>query len=94
MSKLSLRVEELEVESFATGGGEGEKAGTVHAHNHTRGNHVTCVDTCAPSCGLTCPATCGFSCNAQVTCVGETCAATCNCTFTEPYVSCIEPCPA
>jgi len=93
VKKLMLDVEQLEVESFATGGADGA-GGTVRAHNHTRGNHASCWETCGPSCGLTCPATCGFSCNGEYTCVGDTCAATCNCTYTEPYVSCIEPCPA
>ena len=56
MKKLMLDVEQLEVESFATGGADGA-GGTVHAHNHTRGNHASCWETCGPSCGLTCPAT-------------------------------------
>lgn len=93
MKKLMLDVEQLAVESFATGGAASE-AGTVHGHNHTRGNHATCWETCGASCGVTCPATCGYTCNGEYTCFGDTCAATCNCTNTQPYLSCIEPCPA
>ena len=94
MRKLTLDVEQLEVESFSTGGADAAN-GTVHAHNHTRGNHVSCWETCGASCGVTCPATCGYTCNAEYTCGADnTCAATCPCTNTEPYLSCIEPCPA
>jgi len=91
VDKLTLLIEELRVESFATGA-EGPKTGTVHAHHHT-GNHETCANTCPATCRITCPETCFVSCDGAATCIDPTCGfPTCACTETEPYVSCIQPC--
>jgi len=91
VDKLALRIEELRVESFATGAG-GSEPGTVRAHHHT-GNHETCASTCQRTCRLTCPETCFVSCDGAATCIDPTCGfPTCDCTATEPYVSCIQPC--
>jgi len=54
MAKLTLHIEELEVESFETAG-EGAAKGTVHGHASDQ--YATCVGhyTCnRPSCGQTC----------------------------------------
>src|SRR5690349_732207 len=88
MNKLSLKVEELSVESFAVSAGDGE-AGTVQAYHHSRGHHATCdplvgtcfgytcFETCAGTCGDTC-ASCVYTCDPAVgTCFGYTCYATC-----------------
>ncbi len=91
MEKLTLRIDDLRVESFATGT-EGGEPGTVHANHHT-GNHETCANTCPQTCRITCPETCFLSCNGAATCVEPTCGyATCDCTDTEPYVTCVQPC--
>ena len=91
MEKPTLRIDDLRVESFATGAG-GAEPGTVRAHHHT-GNHDTCAATCPQTCRLTCAETCFLSCNGAATCVEATCGyATCGCTETEPYVSCVQPC--
>lgn len=90
MDKLTLRIDDLRVESFATGR-EGSDPGTVHAHHHT-GNHETCAFTCPATCRITCPETCFLSCNGADTCVQPTCGyPTCG-EETEPYVSCVQPC--
>jgi len=74
--KLKLEVEDLQVESFTTGG-EQERSGTVHAHNHTWGAHTGCANTCVNTCWLTCPATCQVSCDGADTCYQETCGGPC-----------------
>jgi hypothetical protein len=42
MKKLRMRVDELQVESFPTGGHDGRRRGTVRGH----GEDCTWVDTC------------------------------------------------
>ncbi|HEX8692711.1 MAG TPA: hypothetical protein VF746_09845 [Longimicrobium sp.] len=62
MKKLTLNLEALAVESFATDDAERGAKGTVHAHNHTRGGHVTCGGTCDAAntcdCQITSPVSC------------------------------------
>lgn len=59
MPKLTLQVEQLEVESFETAH-EIPGRGTVRAHatdaDATCAGHYTCDDTCAQTCGI--PASC------------------------------------
>lgn len=62
MSKLTLKVEELAVESFATGRAAIAERGTVHAHNHTRGGHITCGGTCDGGNTCDCPVTVDVTC--------------------------------
>ena len=60
MKKLTLQIEELAVESFATGEHGGEK-GTVEANAGTRNGNtcpVSCNGSCLPSCGGTCLVSC------------------------------------
>jgi hypothetical protein len=76
MKKLKLSLEELRVESFATGAAT-RAEGTVHGHAPQTRNQNTCQATCA--------ATCLFSCEG-------TCQYTCKCVFTEPVQTCGEPC--
>jgi len=67
-----LRIQDLEVESFVTGGGPRER-GTVGAHSGA--TYETCIeaecgDTSQPyvTCQYTCPHTCQASCPANHTC--------------------------
>jgi hypothetical protein len=69
MKKLTLDVDALQVESFATETAARGRGGTVHAHNHTRGNHLTCGGTCDGGNTCNCPIT------AEVTCL-EPCGTT------------------
>lgn len=70
MRKVKLEVETLSVDSFETGAAQ-RAAGTVLAHNHTRGNHVTCDASCAAG---------GDSCDCDIT-VYETCLEPCGTTL-------------
>jgi hypothetical protein len=76
MNKLRLHVEDLSVESFATGEQRREGMGTVHAHNHTRGGHLTCGGTCNG----------GVTCDCPIT-VDETCLEPCGTTLCGPDTS-------
>jgi hypothetical protein len=83
MKKLSLRLDDLHVETFATAEPRSGR-GTVQGHygtTHTQAGHtcdVSCEGTCEASCNGTCldscNGTCGVSCNP--TC-GGTCYYTC-----------------
>jgi hypothetical protein len=101
MKKLSLKLEELSVESFATGPQPGQR-GTVQAHATARCNtNVSCQGTCALVCGTyycvptegaaTCdiyctPYTGGTSCN-------QPCVYTCdNAPSCNPQNTCIQTC--
>ena len=59
MAKLTLHIEQLEVESFETAHADSEK-GTVFGHAtdaaETCAGRYTCDDTCAHTCGV--PASC------------------------------------
>lgn len=50
MRKLKLDVDNVTVESFAPESAPGERGGTVHAHDHTRGGHRTCQFSCPVGC--------------------------------------------
>jgi hypothetical protein len=71
MKKLTLSLDALEVQSFATADGAPGR-GTV------RGEQCTCPTNCTcpgcPTCGETCPATCENTCDDD-TC--NTCAISC-----------------
>ena len=64
--KLKLKIEALQVETFATAGTRGER-GTVQAHSGPP-NCYSGVWSCIPeaSCGETCPLSCSPSCLATV----------------------------
>lgn len=62
MKKLTLDVDALRVESFATEAAARGRGGTVHAHNHTRGNHFTCGGTCDAADTCDCQVTDPVSC--------------------------------
>jgi hypothetical protein len=76
MGKITLALESLAVESFATTPGEGT-GGTVVAHQletfRTACVQVSCADTCIQTCANTCLNTCG-TCNASCY---DTCAVSC-----------------
>lgn len=91
MNKLSLKLDDLTVESFDTAGPITGR-GTVQGHGHPKSGfcsengspcdtytcHCTDFDTCEYSCGQSCPNTCD-SC--QATCIS--CMNTC-----EGYAGC------
>ena len=72
MKTLSLKLDDLQVETFETDGGEGPRGGTVKGHNFytlvscprdtcagtTCGRQYTLEGTCDETCGE--PATCGY----------------------------------
>jgi hypothetical protein len=66
MGKLTLRLDELEVDSFDTTAAERGR-GTVFGEQCTCDTQCTCPG--CPTCDITCPATCGGSC--------DSCADTC-----------------
>jgi hypothetical protein len=85
MRKLTLRIEELSIESFTATPGTPASAGTVHAHDSIQycpsgpsycGEHQCNTETgaCSPTvCGSTCDAavaTCAYSC-------GYSCGGSC-----------------
>lgn len=51
MRKLKLDVEKLTVESFTPQSADETRAGTVHAHDHTR-PHKICQFSCWAGCTL------------------------------------------
>jgi hypothetical protein len=85
MKKLSLKIEDLAIESFETAELSGDE-GTVVAHA-TQGNKYTCdpmVGTCFgytcidATCDKTCGDSCAFTCDPAVgTCFGYTCVDAC-----------------
>lgn len=85
MPKLTLNVESLEVQSFATTARGGGAAGTVQGYDSRRTPgctlQYTCPTLCGATCGYTCD-TCDPSCNQ---CVSD--AGSCPCQQTE-YESC------
>ncbi|HYR07547.1 MAG TPA: hypothetical protein VEQ60_07255 [Longimicrobium sp.] len=93
-SKLTLKLEDLSVDSFATSPAE-QARGTVLGEQctcYTRcpedptcGGQASCVNTCAGTCGDTCPETCVY------TCVDLTCAAWCGNTG-QTYCDCGATC--
>ena len=80
MSKLTLKLEDLTVDSFETTAAEKER-GTVFGEQCTCYTNCTCPG--CPSCGDTCPATCPMTCDdvscggTCQTCYGNTCDGTC-----------------
>ena len=105
MKKLTLRLDDLRVDTFQTTAPQKEK-GTVFGEQCTCETACTCpgCPTCAASCNGTCDASCNGSCDAScygtcgdLTC-GDTCYQTCRpCTW---YASCdpsngiYDPCEA
>jgi hypothetical protein len=76
MKKLTLRLEDLRIDSFSTTPVRREK-GTVYGEQCTCHTACTCpgCPTCDASCNGTCDASCNGTCGA--TCAG-TCAASCD----------------
>lgn len=78
MKKLSLSLDDLEVDSFQTAG-DGQGEGTVFGKED-----CTCPTACScpgcPTCDATCPETCEQTCNntcwatCGITCGQDTCA--------------------
>ena len=62
MKKMTLKLESLAVESFATESEARGPRGTVQAHNHTRGGHPTCGNTCDGGNSCDCPITVDVTC--------------------------------
>jgi hypothetical protein len=90
-SKLTLKLEELSVDSFDTTTAHKEK-GTVFGEQCTCYTNCTCPG--CPSCGATCPATCVNTCD-DYTCAGCgteytdcDCPGTCYQTACGNYVCC------
>ncbi|HEX5727551.1 MAG TPA: hypothetical protein VFX98_18910 [Longimicrobiaceae bacterium] len=83
MRKLTLDLDALAVDSFVAGTERRADAGTVHAHNHTRGNHQTCGNQL--TCGNTCNA--GLTCNCPIT-FDDTCLEPCFTNICEDTVTC------
>jgi hypothetical protein len=77
MKKLSLKLDELHVETFDTTSTEKEK-GTVFGEQCTCPTQCTCPG--CPSCDNTCPQTCaGMSCDytCDNSCIYGSCVETC-----------------
>lgn len=77
MRKLKLDLTELEVTSFETHVGRGER-GTVAAHKTAPPTQLTCV-SCADSCGDNCTGGTGCEPTSPTACEGtcDSCAPTC-----------------
>ena len=72
MRKLTLNVEQLEVQSFLTTNQPSPSAGTVDGYDSGRPPGMTRQQSC-PGYEATCPATCDdYTCD-NYTCVGYTC---------------------
>lgn len=78
MKKLTLTLDDLQVDSFHTSAGPREE-GTVYGEQQctcqtacTCPGCPTCAETCPNTCNATCPWTCEYSC--YNTCGQETCA--------------------
>ena len=86
-TKLTLRLEDLTVDSFRTSPSEPPK-GTVFGEqyctcptNCTCPGCPTCYESCNGSCGDTCPATCAYTCD-DAGCTGYSCDETgCDCSI-------------
>lgn len=74
MRKLSLKVEELTVESFEISAAEG-RSGTVRAHYNT--DDCNTPQYMCVSDGNTCDATCGGTCDATCDTCEDSCDGTC-----------------
>jgi hypothetical protein len=73
MKKLSLALDELRVDSFATGQGE-PRSGTVRANSGSLGctEYFSCLpDTCGASCYNTCDPSHHRTCGSVTTCAGD-----------------------
>ncbi|HEX2078132.1 MAG TPA: hypothetical protein VHG08_10500 [Longimicrobium sp.] len=79
MKKLTLNLDTLEVQSFATAGAAPNR-GTVHGQESQPGE--TCLDTCANTCFETCYASCA----------GPTCEGGYGCRTAAAAASCYESC--
>jgi hypothetical protein len=100
MKKLTLRLEDLRIDSFSTEPVRKEK-GTVFGEQCTCYTNCSCpgCPTCDASCNGSCGASCGGTCNATAcgTCdqsCGGTCAHTCydGCGYTALWTNCNEIC--
>lgn len=69
MKKLTLTIDDLQVDSFHTSGARKEE-GTVFGEECTCPSNCTCPG--CPTCDATCPNTCWETC--ENTCGHETCA--------------------
>ncbi|HEX6371615.1 MAG TPA: hypothetical protein VF006_22030 [Longimicrobium sp.] len=85
--KLTLRLEELSVESFDTSSAE-KSRGTVIGEQCTCPTACTCpgcpscYESCNGSCGATCPATCAYTCDDPECGTGYSCDETgCDCSI-------------
>ena len=78
MKKLTLKFDELRVESFQTSSTQADRRGTVHGHYSQNG---TCPYSCGNSCDATCPDSCAYTCQGScpISCVNNTCDFTCAC---------------
>ncbi|HLM67641.1 MAG TPA: hypothetical protein VK358_08950 [Longimicrobium sp.] len=83
MRKISLKIDDLTVESFSTAGGEGRKQGTVRGHDWSEWEECTQMDGC--NSGESLCATCDEGCPADT----QTCFASCR--MTNGYQVCIDP---
>ena len=91
MNKLSLRLDDLQVESFEPLPPSTARGGTVLGHKGTQDDTCrscieTCEATCRETCDESCRPTCGESCRA--TCHGESCEDTCG----QGHPTCAESC--
>lgn len=92
MRRLSLSLDALQVETFATGPEPSSWRGTIRAHCETYSPDCPYLppveggETCGPSCGATCGATCALTCGCP------TADPSCNvpCAPTEPLHLCAE----
>jgi hypothetical protein len=108
MRKLTLKLEDLSVDSFDTTTTQKAK-GTVFGEqctcytNCTCPGCPTCYESCNGTCGDTCPATCAYTCD-DASCAGscgDTCYDTCGgytcdgrraCGYTALQTNCNEIC--
>ncbi|HEY0018503.1 MAG TPA: pinensin family lanthipeptide [Longimicrobium sp.] len=82
MKKLTLKFDELRVESFETSFTQADRRGTVQGHYSLNG---TCPFSCGGSCDATCPDSCAYTC--QGTCANSclnSCDFTCECDGLDP----------
>lgn len=77
VKKLTLDLDELEVESFEPSPSRQDQRGTVRAHS---GDEVTCYQltdhqSCHGTCDYSCYGSCGYSCYTcyDISCNGHTC---------------------
>lgn len=83
MRKISLKIDDLSVESFSTAAGEGRKQGTVHGHDWSEWEDCTHFEGCNSGASLC--ASCDEGCPQPT----ETCFA--GCRMTNGYEVCREP---